>query len=213
MATARDLGLVVGRLEPGSLNAITDVPGVSVGHSDVRGEEIFTGVTAVLPHQGDLFSYALDVLNRYFEDILAAQPVKPAPAVDASVFELAGRVPSADARLHTHLDTMVQLGKRLAELHAALAGDADSPAFAPELFTTLYQRSLYQSMRNLKAQVFYRLQQRLAHLPADRGGRVGRRGARPRAAVVHRGGGHARRPLRPRRVRGCAAPSAGSRKG
>jgi maltose alpha-D-glucosyltransferase/alpha-amylase len=75
-------------------------------------------------------------------------------------------VPSADARLHTHLDTMVQLGKRLAELHAALAGDADSPAFAPELFTTLYQRSLYQSMRNLKAQVFYRLQQRLAHLPA-----------------------------------------------
>ena len=55
MATARDFGLVVGRLEPGPHNAITDVPGVAVGHRDVSGEGIFTGVTAVLPHGGDLF--------------------------------------------------------------------------------------------------------------------------------------------------------------
>src|SRR5262245_23865979 len=69
MATARDFGLAVGRLEPGTLNAITDVPGVMVGHRDVRGEGIFTGVTAVLPHGGDLFRQkvraAIDVINGF----------------------------------------------------------------------------------------------------------------------------------------------------
>lgn len=53
---ARDLGLIVGILPPGPLNAITDVAGVRVGHATVlRGDEIRTGVTAVLPHAGNLF--------------------------------------------------------------------------------------------------------------------------------------------------------------
>ncbi len=53
---ARELGVKVGILPPGSLNAITDVPGVAVGHTTIiRGENVRTGVTAVLPHQGNLF--------------------------------------------------------------------------------------------------------------------------------------------------------------
>ncbi|HEU4511125.1 MAG TPA: P1 family peptidase [Pyrinomonadaceae bacterium] len=53
---ARDLGINVGILPTGSLNAITDVPGVLVGHTTVsRGENIRTGVTAILPHAGNLF--------------------------------------------------------------------------------------------------------------------------------------------------------------
>src|ERR1043166_8861636 len=53
---ARDAGIVIGTLEPGPLNAITDVAGVRVGHTTViRGETIRTGVTAVLPHGGNLF--------------------------------------------------------------------------------------------------------------------------------------------------------------
>jgi D-aminopeptidase len=52
----RDLGLNVGVLPPGPLNAITDVPGVCVGHATlVRGDDVRTGVTAVLPHSGNLF--------------------------------------------------------------------------------------------------------------------------------------------------------------
>jgi len=52
----RDLGLRPGILSPGPLNAITDVAGVRVGHRTlVRGEEVRTGVTAILPHGGDLF--------------------------------------------------------------------------------------------------------------------------------------------------------------
>lgn len=53
---ARDLGLKVGILPPGPLDAITDVAGIEVGHSTInRGEELHTGVTAVLPHSGNLY--------------------------------------------------------------------------------------------------------------------------------------------------------------
>lgn len=53
----RDLGISPGVLSPGPLNAITDVEGVRVGHRTlVRGEGVRTGVTAVLPHGGDLFA-------------------------------------------------------------------------------------------------------------------------------------------------------------
>ena len=53
---ARDLGIQVGVLAPGPLNAITDVPGVAIGHTTlVRGTDVRTGVTAILPHPRNLF--------------------------------------------------------------------------------------------------------------------------------------------------------------
>ena len=55
-ARARELGIHVGMMEPGPLNMITDVPGVMVGHvTRFEGEDIRTGVTAILPHGGNLF--------------------------------------------------------------------------------------------------------------------------------------------------------------
>jgi D-aminopeptidase len=53
---ASDLGLKVGILPTGTLDAITDVAGVEVGHTTIiRGDNIRTGVTAILPHSGNLF--------------------------------------------------------------------------------------------------------------------------------------------------------------
>lgn len=53
---ARDLGIQPGAGNPGPLNAITDVPGVRVGHTTVvQGENVRTGVTAIVPHAGNLF--------------------------------------------------------------------------------------------------------------------------------------------------------------
>ena len=53
---AREAGVKVGILPTGPLNAITDVNGVLVGHTTlVRGDNIRTGVTAILPHGGNLF--------------------------------------------------------------------------------------------------------------------------------------------------------------
>lgn len=53
---ARDLGVVVGILPTGKNNAITDVAGVRVGHYTlISGDDVRTGVTAILPHSGNLF--------------------------------------------------------------------------------------------------------------------------------------------------------------
>jgi D-aminopeptidase len=75
-ARLRDLGITVGTLPPGPLNAIADVPGVRVGHTTlIRGDgplevgrgPVRTGVTAIHPHEGDAFvssvPAAIAVLN------------------------------------------------------------------------------------------------------------------------------------------------------
>ncbi len=53
---AREIGIAPGVYPPGELNAITDVPGVRVGHLTViDGETVRTGATAIMPHGGNLF--------------------------------------------------------------------------------------------------------------------------------------------------------------
>ena len=52
----REFGIETGIIEPGELNAITDVPGVKVGQVTlIEGENIRTGVTAILPHTGNIY--------------------------------------------------------------------------------------------------------------------------------------------------------------
>ena len=54
--TLREWGFPIGIFETGRNNAITDVPGVTVGHvTCIEGDSIRTGVTAIVPHQGDIF--------------------------------------------------------------------------------------------------------------------------------------------------------------
>ena len=75
---ARDLNIVIGEMEPGRYNSITDVAGVGVGHSTlIRGEgplvigegPIRTGVTAIVPHTGEIFvdkaPAAVHIFNAY----------------------------------------------------------------------------------------------------------------------------------------------------
>jgi len=55
-ARAADLGIDIGVMRAGALNAITDVPGVLVGHKTIiRDEHIRTGVSAILPHAGNIY--------------------------------------------------------------------------------------------------------------------------------------------------------------
>ncbi|PAU95227.1 aminopeptidase [Aliifodinibius salipaludis] len=54
----RDYGIEIGVLPPGEQNAITDVEGVQVGHQTiVEGDNVRTGVTAILPHDGNIFQH------------------------------------------------------------------------------------------------------------------------------------------------------------
>ncbi|MBB5700951.1 D-aminopeptidase [Ochrobactrum daejeonense] len=67
--TARDYGITCGAMPTGVNNAITDVPGVLVGHRTLRQGDINTGVTAILPHNGNLYRRkvlaACDVINGF----------------------------------------------------------------------------------------------------------------------------------------------------
>ncbi|HEY8229707.1 MAG TPA: P1 family peptidase [Rhodanobacteraceae bacterium] len=55
-ANLRDYGIRIGVLQPGQWNAITDVPGVLVGQKTlVQGDDVRTGVTAILPYAGNIF--------------------------------------------------------------------------------------------------------------------------------------------------------------
>ncbi|RMF84353.1 MAG: alpha-amylase, partial [Nitrospinota bacterium] len=57
------------------------------------------------------------------------------------------------------------LGRRTAELHLALASSGDDPGFAPEPFTMLYQRSVFQSMQSQARKTLQLLRQNLSSLP------------------------------------------------
>jgi len=80
----------------------------------------------------------------------------------------AGDVPPlAEQMLGAGLEAARQLGRLTGEMHLALASVPDDPAFAPEPFTALYQRSLYQSLRSQIRQAFVLLRRRLDGLPED----------------------------------------------
>ena len=66
----REFGVELGVMEPGRNNSITDVDGVGVGHSTlIRGDDIRTGVTAIVPHQRNPFeekmTAAVDLFNAF----------------------------------------------------------------------------------------------------------------------------------------------------
>src|SRR3989338_296885 len=94
---ARDLGITVGTLPPGPLNALTDVGGVKVGHTTlVRGEgalvpgsgPVRTGVTAILPHPGDLFyDKVAAVVHRLngFGEVTNSEQVREMGVIDTPI--------------------------------------------------------------------------------------------------------------------------------
>lgn len=116
---------------------------------------------------GDAWSYTLDSLSHYFERALAhpetqAPVSEPKPLlrfVDDEVPMLAREL------IGSYLESARLLGQRTAELHIALASRPEHPDFAPEPFSTLYQRSIYQSLQSHIGQVFQLLRDRLRDLP------------------------------------------------
>ena len=105
-------------------------------------------------NQGDGWTYTLDALARYFDRVLEARR----DFDDIAATELIGAVYRERAR---------QLGQRTAEMHRALASVDDRPEFAPEPFSTLYQRALYQGLRGTAGHVLRQLKRHLPHLPED----------------------------------------------
>ena len=91
------------------------------------------------------------------------------PSATGSLVELAGGPipPLAHEHIGSYLQAAGRMGQRTAELHLALVSHPADPAFAPEPFTELYQRSLVQSMRTLARQSLQRLRRRWRTLPEE----------------------------------------------
>ncbi len=120
-------------------------------------------------NEGDAWHWTLDQIKRFYEDALVVHADERPPIASGSLLEISQGPPPPPVVLEMlggFLETMRLLGRRTGELHIALASDREDPAFAPERFSTLYQRSLYQSMRNLSARALDTLRATRDRLPA-----------------------------------------------
>lgn len=122
----------------------------------------------MVPNQGDAWEYTLDVLGPFFEHILARPAEIPnALQTREPLLELVDHDPPEEVFevIGPYGESARLLGQRTAEPHVMLASAPDEQDFAPEPFSKLHQRALYQSMRSLTGQVFRLLHQRLKDLP------------------------------------------------
>lgn len=103
----------------------------------INDEEGAAGLLAsFVKNQGDGWSYMLDAVGRYFEQVVSVEVQSEATGGLGEIIEQV--IPQR----------AYQLGQRTAALHNCLASVQESLDFAPEPMTSLYQRSLYQSMRS-----------------------------------------------------------------
>jgi len=130
------------------------------GRSEPRTIALLSGY---VHNEGDAWHYTLDALGLFYES--AVQSV-PDDVLDVprwrDLLDVVDLMPPdivADA-IGPYLDSAETLGRRTAELHRALAAGTDEE-FEPEAFTTLYQRSLYQSMRTQVRPTMQRLRRTL----------------------------------------------------
>ena len=171
------------KADPG-LNPELELGRYLTEHTDFRGVPMLAGglelrtrnadpitlgvLHQFVPSEGDAWTFTLNALSRFFERAITSS-VQPSEAelAPASIVELAGREPPAVLE-EAAIGYMTQarlLGRRTAEFHLALAADRENPAFAPEPFTGLYRRSIYQSLRSSARTTFDLLRRRLSTLP------------------------------------------------
>ncbi len=143
----------------------------SVDHQTRSGKTSTVGILqAFVRNEGDAWSYTLDNVHRFFDRVLAAQRIDPLTKAE---LPKRGLVAAADEPLpelardlcNAYLQSADLLGERTGQMHLALASAAEHPDFAPEPFSELYQRSLYQGMRGLARKTLRILRSKVATLP------------------------------------------------
>ena len=133
-----------------------------------KGEPVSIAILQrYVPNQGDAWQHTLNTINHFFgsPDVVGLPP----PSGPRSIVE-ASKLEPAEVAVKTiggYLDSARLLGRRTAELHAALSSDPTDPKFAPERITPLDQRSIYQSMSGLSLRATELLRTQLRKLPAD----------------------------------------------
>ncbi|MCX7592520.1 MAG: maltose alpha-D-glucosyltransferase [Fischerella sp.] len=123
-----------------------------------------------IPDIRDAWSYTLDSLRDFFELVLPKYVDITDIELPPSLLQAALEVPipeMAQEFMGNYLRAAELLGIRTAELHIALASDSEDVHFAPEPFSSFYQRSIYQYMRNQAGQTLILLNKLLLQLPGD----------------------------------------------
>lgn len=99
-------------------------------------------------NEGGAWELSLDQVKRYYDNVLArintGITIPPLPSLSGDPVQ----IPEIMHELigEAYLGMIEKLAERTAEMHLSLASLGSDPAFAPEAFTTLYQRSIYQAM-------------------------------------------------------------------
>ena len=133
-----------------------------------QGEPVTIAILqGYVPNQGDAWQYTLNTLAHFFSgtEIAGLEP----PATPRSVLE-ASRLDATEIATRTiggYLESARLLGRRTAELHAALCSDPTDLAFAPERISPGDQRSIYQSLSGLSLRATDLLRTQVGKLPAE----------------------------------------------
>lgn len=139
----------------------------SMEYQDGEGKTIVFGLLQEkVDNQGDAWNMTIDSVGRFYERVLAKAKKEKLPKLlnkPAIQFEEAPEL-LQEFIGRGFYERVVRLGQRTAEMHLALASDRTDPAFAPEYFTSNYQRSLYSSMRKLLKDRFKLLRQSMGKL-------------------------------------------------
>ena len=138
----------------------------SIEYRTKGGQSAAVGILQrYIPNEGDAWRHTLDQLSQYLDRAVtrSADEVKdllePMPFIQR--LQNTPIPPIARELIGPYFENVKLLGQRTAELHVALASNYDDPDFAPEPFSLLYQRSLYQSMRNHSGRMFLVLRRNL----------------------------------------------------
>ncbi|MFZ2948128.1 MAG: maltose alpha-D-glucosyltransferase [Desulfuromonadaceae bacterium] len=123
-----------------------------------------------IPSHGDAWRNTLTSLTQFVEHILSHKHDLPKLPAHPTLFEVVDNgIPDQfrDLVRGLHLEMALLLGRRTAEMHRALASGSADSAWSMEAFSTLYQRSIFQSMRGLVRRNFQKLAANLHRLPGD----------------------------------------------
>jgi len=163
--------LEIGRfLTHRNFKQIPQVVGALEYHAGRQEPKTIAILQEFVANQGDAWEYTLHALEMYFEHILERRSEKAAADIPQASFLALANEPQPPEMLETmgiYLEAVQNLARRTAELHLVLASAADNASFAPEPFTKLYQRSLYQSMRTLVGRNLPLLQRHLKDIATD----------------------------------------------
>jgi maltose alpha-D-glucosyltransferase/alpha-amylase len=124
-----------------------------------------------VPSSRDTWQAAIDNLKRYYEGVISKRleypdlPEFPVALLDAESSEIPGIFKELAGELLVEMAGL--LGRRTAEMHLSLAVNNEDPAFKPEPFSLLWQRSVFQSMQGQVKKVFRLLETNLVNIPEE----------------------------------------------